>query len=226
MINGALLCLELKRLKNLKRHDEWRSSASRLFWGKKSKEPGAISHPYMAGRKTFDFEIFGSKYVLKHSESFPTKKFGQIFLKLSFFHYFGHFGRKRQIPRKKFTTRKFFRFRDFHSTIRFETFWIEYDQKNFTPKIFDCVIFHYFGQKMTESQEKIFYTGKIFDFEIFGIRYVLRHSELISTKNFLTPPFLHHCWLKKSRVWPFSNSLGQNEKRPLQTFCAILLRSF
>ena len=36
--------------------------------------------------KFFDFEIFGLKYVLKHSESIPTKKiFDQIFLTLSFF---------------------------------------------------------------------------------------------------------------------------------------------
>ena len=63
------------------------------------------------------------------------------------------------------------------------------DQKNL------IVIFHYFGQKMTESQDKK-YTGKT-NFEILGFKYVLKHSESISTKknfdqNCLISQFFHH----------------------------------
>ena len=47
---------------------------------------------YYTGKR-FDFGIFGLKYVLKHSESIPTKKsyFGQKILTLWSFYNFGHF---------------------------------------------------------------------------------------------------------------------------------------
>ena len=61
----------------------------------------------IAWEKNFDFEIFVLKYVSKHSESIPPKKnFDQNFLILSFFDYFGHFGRKNKVPRKNFTPEK------------------------------------------------------------------------------------------------------------------------
>merc|ERR1711873_150708 len=95
--------------------------------------------------KIFDFDIFGLKYVLKHSESIPTKKNStKIFGLRHFFTILGFLAVKRLSPRKKI------------------------------------------------------YTGKIFDFEIFGLKYVLKHSELIPTKkiffeqNFLTLSFFHY----------------------------------
>ena len=64
------------------------------FWAILAKKRQSPRKKFYKG-KIFDFEIFGLKYVLKHSESIPTKKiFRQKFLTLSFFHYFGPFGQK------------------------------------------------------------------------------------------------------------------------------------
>ena len=85
--------------------------------------------------KNFDFEIFVLKYVSKHSEVIPTKKFfDQNFLTSSFFQYFELFGRKTS-PSKK------------------------------------------------NTQEKIF------NFEILGLKYVLKYSESIPTKKILDQNF-------------------------------------
>ena len=95
-------------------------------FGRKKQSP---TKKFFTGKK-FPFWYFGLKYVLKHSKSIPTKKiFDQNFLSLSFFHYFGHFGRKNRVPRKKF------------------------------------------------------HMGKIFFFEIFDLKYVSNHSESIPTKT-------------------------------------------
>ena len=52
--------------------------------------------------KKFWLQDFRFKYVLKHSESIPTKKsFDQNFLTLSFFNYFGPVGRKMRVRVKK-----------------------------------------------------------------------------------------------------------------------------
>ena len=151
--------------------------------------------------KMFDFEIFVLIYVSKHSESIPTKKAStKIFLTKAFFHYFGHFCRKKQSPTRKFYTGKNFRFWDFCFKIRFKAFWSDSDQKNFRPKFFDFVIFSLFWSfwpKKTKSDEKNFTREKIFDFEILVLIYFLKHSESIPTKkifdqNFLTLSFFHY----------------------------------
>ena len=80
--------------------------------------------------------------------------------------------KKTKFHEKKITQEKNFRFRDFQLKIRFEIFWIDSDQKNFRPKFFDLVIFSLFWSFWPKKQsptKKKFYTGKIFDFEIFGL---------------------------------------------------------
>ena len=79
---------------------------------------------------------------------------------------------------------KIFRNRDFHFEIRFRPFGIDFDQK-IRPKIFVLAIFTYdpFSKKMAMSPEKVI-TGKMFEIEIFILRYVLDHSESIPIKNF------------------------------------------
>ena len=56
-------------------------------------------------------------------------------------HFFTILAEKRQSPTTKNLHVKNFRFRDFHFKIRFKTFWIDSDQKNFWPNFFDLVIF-------------------------------------------------------------------------------------
>ena len=51
-------------------------------------------------KKNF-FEIFVLKYVLKHSESIPTKKISTKISKLVTFHNFGPFGRKTSMSEEK-----------------------------------------------------------------------------------------------------------------------------
>ena len=81
-------------------HGNRRSFQFRARLAKQRLQPSSL--------KIFDFEIFRSKY----SESIPTKKiFDQNFLTLSFFHYFGPFGRKTtKSEQKKFTRVKIFDF--------------------------------------------------------------------------------------------------------------------
>ena len=114
--------------------------------------------------KIFDFEIFGLKFALKHSESFRPKKI-------------------------------------------------------FRPEFLDVVIFHYFGplgQKTVESEQ--WYTGKIFDFEIFVLKYVLKYSESILKEKFFWPKIFifWSFFVKNEGFWPFSNFLGRNQKN---VFC-------
>ena len=109
-----------------------------------------------------NFEIFDLKYVLKHSESIPTKKILPNFLTLAFFSLFWAFWPKNDRVRGKKFTWKNFRFRDFRLRIRFEPFWFDSDQKNW-PKYFDFVIFHYFGQfalKRQSPREKLLHRKK------------------------------------------------------------------
>ena len=65
-------------------------------------------------------------------------------------------------------------------------------KKFFRPKCFTFVFFRYFGhfdRKTTKSHEKNFTREKIFDFEIFALKYVLKHSESIPTKKNFRPKF-------------------------------------
>ena len=94
--------------------------------------------------KKINFEIFGLKYVLKHSESTPTKKiFDQNFLTV-IFSLFWPFWPKKTVPRTKFYTGKNFRFRDFQFKIRFKTFCIDYDQKKFEQNFLTLTFFYHF----------------------------------------------------------------------------------
>ena len=53
---------------------------------------------------------------------------------LSFFNYFGHFGRKTTVPRKEF-----YKILNFPFKIGFETFWIDSNRKNFL----NLAVFHH-----------------------------------------------------------------------------------
>ena len=61
-------------------------------------------------------------------------------------------------------TSKNFRFRDFRFKARFEIFWIDSDQKNFSTNFFGFVIFRYIGPfgRKKQSPRKKFYTRKFF----------------------------------------------------------------
>ena len=100
-------------------------------------------------------------------------------------------GKKWLSPRKKFCNGKKFRFRYFCFKIRFKTFLIDFDRKNFGQDSLTLPFFYYFGhfgQKMTKSHEKILLWEKNFDFEIFVLRYVSKHSESFPTQK--------HFWAK------------------------------
>ena len=116
---------------------------------------------------------------------------------LSFFHYFGHFGRKTtKSHEKNFTREKIF---------DFEIFGLKYvlkhsesipTKKNFRPKFFDLVIFSLFWPfwpKNDRVRAKKNYTGKIFYLEIFVLRYVSNHSESIQTKKFFSTKIFYLC---------------------------------
>ena len=137
-----------------------------------------------------DFEIFVLKYVSNYSESIPTKKIfsTKIFWLCHFFTILVILAEKRLSPTKKILHGKNFRFRDFRFKIRFKPFWIDSDQKiffdqNFLPLSF-FRYFGHFGRKTTKSDEKNFTREKIFDLQIFVLKYVLKHSETIPAKKF------------------------------------------
>ena len=91
-----------------------------------------------------DFEIFGLEYILKHSESIPTKKiFSHKFSNVSF-PLLQPFWPKNN-SREKNLHGNIFQISRFSVKVCFETFWID-SEINF----FDIVIFYYFGQKRTE----------------------------------------------------------------------------
>ena len=82
------------------------------------------------------------------------------------------------------------------------------------------------------SQRKKFCKGKIFDFEIFVLKYVSKHSESIpkinfSTKNFQRFSFFGHFWLKMKVFGHFRIFLGQNKKTPfgglVRLFITVIL---
>ena len=76
---------------------------------------------------------------------------------------------------------KNFRSRDFGFKLRFEKFWIDCDKK-FRPNFLDFVIVSQFWPRNDIVSGKI-YMGEIFDFEIFVLKYVSKHSESIPTKT-------------------------------------------
>ena len=138
--------------------------------------------------KVFDFEIFGLKCVLKHSKWIPTKKlFDQNFLTLPFFHYFGHFGQKMTKSQKKFMQWEKFSILRVPFQNTFQSILNRFRPKKiFRPKFFELVIsslFWWFWPKKTKSHEKNFTREKIFNFEIFVLKYFLKHSESILTKK-------------------------------------------
>ena len=94
-------------------------------------------------RKKIFFEIFVLKYVLKHFESIPTKKFfsAKIFWPC---HFFTILAEKWLSPRKSFVMGKNYRFRDFRFRIRFETFWIDSEKKIFFRKFFRKFLIFFF----------------------------------------------------------------------------------
>ena len=112
----------------------------------------------------FDFEIFGLKYVLKHSESIPNNK---IFDQNFYFAIFHHFGRK-TTESKKIYTGKNFRFWDFRFKLRFETFRIDSDQKKFDKNFLTLSFFSLFCQFWIDSDQKKF-RPNFFDFVIFSL---------------------------------------------------------
>ena len=75
---------------------------------------------------------------------------------------------------------KKFRYRDFRFKIRFKTFWIDSDQNFLTKSFFDY--FGHLGKKWLSP-------WKNFDFQIFLLKYVSKHTESISTKNISTKIF-------------------------------------
>ena len=120
------------------------------YFGRKKQSP---TRKILHGKK-FSILRFICKIPLKHFESIPTQKFfsTKIFLTV-IFHYFGHFGWKNQVPRKKNLHEKTFRFYDFCFEIRFKVFLIHSE----IPKFFDFVIFSLFWsfrQKKTNSHKK------------------------------------------------------------------------
>ena len=141
--------------------------------------------------KIFDFEIFCLKPILEHSESIPTKKFSiKISWVIHFFTILVILAEKRESQTKHLTREKFSISRIWFK-IRFETFWIDSDQKNYDPNFLTLSFFHYFGhfgRKTTDSQEKNFTREKFFDFEIFFcLKPVLEHSE-----SAMTSSYAHH----------------------------------
>ena len=120
---------------------------------------------------------------------------------------------------------KNFRFWDFRLKIRFKLFWIDSDQKNFFDQNFLPLSFFryfgHFGRKTTKSHEKNFTREKIFDFEIFVLKYVSKHSESIPKKIFWPKifknfHFLVIFWLKMKVFGHFRIFLGRNQKN---VFC-------
>ena len=120
---------------------------------------------WQSPRKNFsgekiDFEIFGSKYVLKHSESIPTKKnFSTKNFCLCFF-VISHFGQKVTESQEIFK-RDFFSIFRFLFKIRFEAFWTDsipkkmFNQKNLILSF--CILL---AKKWVPG--KRFYSGKKF----------------------------------------------------------------
>ena len=79
-------------------------------------------------------------------------------------------------------------------------------------------------------QRRKFYTGKIFDFEIFALKYVSKHSESIPTKKIFDQNFwLCHFQDFLAQKSHFSKFLGSKEffrKKILSIVIRILLQNF
>ena len=120
------------------------------------------------GRKKFFFGIdskcFETYFKTKISKS-------KIFSHYKIFFGLVVFGQKSEkmteSHEKNYRREKFFRFRYFHSKMRFETFWINSDKK-IRPKFFDFVIFCFFSRKTTDFQQKILH-GKKFSISRFSV---------------------------------------------------------
>ena len=116
-----------------------------------------------------------------------------------FFSILGLLAEKRLSPSKKFYTGKNVRFRDFRFKIRFKTFWIDSDQKNFFDQHFLTLpFFHYFGKKTTKSTKKKFVMGKNFRFRDFRFKirfetfWIDSDQKNFFDQNFLTLSFFHY----------------------------------
>ena len=139
---------------------------------------------------------------MRHSKSILTKK--NSVKNFWFCHFFTVFAKNGKVPEKNFTWEKFsisrFSFQNTFQNIlnRFRP------KKFFRPKFFTFVIFCYFGhfgRKTTKSHEKNFTLEKIFDFEIFILKYVSNYSESIPTKKKFRSKFF--TFVIFSLFWPF-----------------------
>ena len=119
------------------------------FWPKNDRVPGK---KFTRG-KFFDFEIFSSKHLLKHSESIPTKKIWVC-------HVFGHFRLKKSY---------FWPFSDFSRLKSKNVFYKP--QPSSERNILLWYIFSPFWPKTVKVQGKITWQ-RIFDFDISGLEYV------------------------------------------------------
>ena len=136
----------------------------------------------------FEFEIFVSKYVSKHSESIPIKKkFRSKFLTLSFFTILALLAEKRQNPRKKLLHGK--------KIFDFEIFGLKNGLKHSEsittknrPNFFDFAIFHDFWQKWL-SPRKNFVVGKNFRFRDFRFKIRFEIFWIDSDQKKIRPKF-------------------------------------
>ena len=98
---------------------------------------------------------FGLNFVLRHSQSISTQKnySDQNFWLSHFFAILAILAEKRQSPSKNILHGKNFRFRDFRFKIRFETFWIDSDQKKFSTKIFWLCLFFTILAMLAEKRQ-------------------------------------------------------------------------
>ena len=164
-------------------------------------EKMAVSPEKSQNGNIFEIEIFILKYVFNHSESIPTKKNFSIqnFCLCHFFDLWPRFSKNwlcKVIMGKNFRNR-YFRFKT-----RFGPFRIDSDQKNFSTKNF--YLCHYYDLWPHFSKKWLCQVimGKIFEIEIFVLKYVLDRSKSIPTKNifgqkFLSLPFF---WPKMAKI--------------------------
>ena len=140
---------------------------------------------------------------------FRPKQFRPKFLTLSFFTILDHFSPKTTESKEKSFTGDKFRFRDFRFKVRSETFWIHSDQKKCSTKIFLLCYFSLFWPFWPKndrvSRKKITWEN-IFDFEIFGLKHVLKHSDSILTKK-IWPIFFD--FVIFSLFWAFSSKIDR-----------------
>ena len=140
------------------------------------------------------------------------KKNRPKFFDLTIFSQFWPFLAEKQSPTKKNHTGKNFRFQDFRFRIRIKTFWIDSDKKNFDQNFLNLPFFTILAKKRLSPGKK-FVMGKIFDFEIFILKYVSKHSESFPTKKTSTKIF----WL--CHFYTILVILGKKWLSPTEKFC-------